>query len=416
MEPLRLDRVRDARIRRLTDFLDGKGIGFDQHTRVRWWNGFGSQVHPTLGILLDSIELGTVLERTGRLKGAAGRSPEEIARRLPYAVDFIVAHEHGHLVQYRMLPRDSVERPELTRVIECSADMIGALTLMYAYLTEAIESDIAAAAETVTDFGHVIGARDWLDGTTHPLPEERRLCIAHGTGLAGALSTLLRARNADLTADSVAARRWLSERAPELIDSVTTMVAWSVRRADSLLATRSVATGSLTLATVRDSALPPFIRRVGAAAVSGHAAFVNLRSVRAPGRRDRHILRIALDAPWECTIGPSGAREEAWCGRIERASASDAEATWAALEQSADSTFAAMGWRREPTPPDDPDLPPELGANRAKVTFRAPASGGRPGAWAELTFSMDSAFSPTAQLPPRYQFGLTFFVARPRND
>src|SRR5439155_23679319 len=80
-------------------FLDSAGtrtLGLAP-SRIRKWNGFGSQAHPRLGILVDGDELDTLLTKVRRYKGMVGIAPDEIARRAEWAVRFLVSHEYGHL-------------------------------------------------------------------------------------------------------------------------------------------------------------------------------------------------------------------------------------------------------------------------------------------------------------------------------
>ena len=345
-----------ARLERTTPARDGTP------TPVRWWNGFGTQAHPTLGILVDSIELADVINRVGSSKGQAGVPPTEIQRRLPYVYEFLVAHEHGHLLQYRELPPDSVGNLDMTRIIECSADFIGGFNTRNTFRERAMPDDtLSIPMQTVRDFGFVIGASDWLDATTHPLPEQRRECIKAGLA------------------------------AGRLPDGVTNLVRWSLERATALSKQGAVSLGSEVFSVVRDTSLGRVVTALAQAAAQGRDAMRRLRAGDAPG--GAFLLREAMAPPWRCTTRAQDDGEVATCRRTLREGEARARVLYDSVRTHVESVLEADGWIQSGevrSAPEETHL--AFAAFSRRTGLQLPR--------VELTLGMTGGGNPTAQLAP----------------
>ncbi|MGH7512925.1 MAG: hypothetical protein ACREOQ_08385, partial [Gemmatimonadales bacterium] len=308
----------DSLLLNMVAYLDssaGPAFGL-KGTRLRRWDGYGSQAHPALGILIDGQELAELVGKVTQLKGMAGVPKEEAQRRVQYVLRFLVAHEYAHLMQYKAFGPAAVDDPDSTRIIECGADLIGGLEyreflgVRYGARPPPIE-----AIETPRDFGYVVGAPDWLDGTTHPGPESRRLCIVTGMGTAGALSSAAAYQQGARDSAAVQAVEYLRKEEPELYQGRVDLMTWSRVKARKLASGRAVVDGSQDLAVVRDSSLTRLVGKLAAAAIQGSAALRRYRGGHPPGDSTGYLLREALDPPWECTARERLGAEEAFCGQ-----------------------------------------------------------------------------------------------------
>ena len=376
----------DSTMLEMAGFLDREvgpryGLGA---TQVRHWDGYGTQAHPTLGILVDSIEIAGLLGQVTSHKGGAGVPADEISRRLEYVVRFLIAHEYAHLLQYRSLGPDLVASPDATRIIECGADLLGGVELAE-YLTSRFGSDVPhAATQTAVDFGYVVGGSDWLDGTMHPLAEDRRECIQRGI-----------------------------EHARERSEGTESLMSWSQRRSREIVSARSVVDSSAVLAVVRDSSVELLVGRLAAAAMKGTGALRAFRGERAPASQPPISWREALPPPWECVIGQVDGAETARCSSTIRGSGDEVEFAFVVGQ-----VRSALGsqWRQA-----------AAGAGRAvgrgggmtlsrrttlkQATFAPKRSSGRRAARIEVVLDQD-ALSSTAQLEPESMVTLTVRARR----
>ena len=314
-------------------------------SRIRKWNGFGSQAHPTVGVLVDRDEVDTLLTKVRVLKGMAHVAPEEITRRAEWAVRFLVAHEHAHLVQYHVFGADSVENPASTRIIECGADIFGGYQYQRYLDARALSDSVPPAARAAAeDFGYVIGSNDWLDGTAHPLPENRHDCIGTGMSAAAGMDALAGARRG--AGDSLADPRvrWLTEREPVLRAGRISAIEWSRVRARELAAVGAVVGGSMELAVVRDTSLGTLVRHLAALAEQGSTALRALRSDLAPGAASTYLLREALPPPWQCSIATVNGVEQAECRYTTLTGATEAKALVSQLRERVRVALESDGW------------------------------------------------------------------------
>lgn len=379
----------DSAMLAMAAYLDatrGRAAGLPP-TRVRRWDGFGTQAHPRVGILVDRQEIDGLLERVAEIKTFRGVPRADVARRLEYVVRFVVAHEYAHLLQYRDVGGDAVDAPNATRVVECAADLVGGITYRSwaggAFAPSPVPDDVI---RTPTDFGLLVGASDWLDGTTHPLPDDRRTCIAEGFATA---------------------ERDAPDSAPEAGfeggSGRTTLVRWSLARARDLAGRHTVVGANLEVAVVRDTSAARAVGRLAEAAAGGAAGLRALRTaVAAPGDSTGVLLREALPAPWECTAhtAPDGA-ELGSCVLEVRAASDDARRQFASLAASVGRVLAGAGWttrRAEPTGPGGP-TPPGAGA--------AVAFGEGGGATVVLAMAGDADPAPSVQRLPASRLTVT---------
>lgn len=321
-----------------------------QASRIRKWNGFGSQAHPTVGVLVDGDEINMLLTKVRIMKDRANVAPEEITRRAEWAVRLLVAHEHAHLVQYHVFGKDSVENPASTRVIECGADIFGGYQYQMYLDARALSDSVPAAARAAAeDFGYVIGSTDWLDGTAHPLPENRHACIAAGISAAAGMDALSRARQGvgDSLSDPLV--KSFAEREPALRAGRISAIEWSRVRARELAAVGAVVGGTKELAVVRDTSLGKLVRHLATLAEQGSAKLRTLRSDRAPGGRVTYLLREALPPPWQCSIATVDGVEEAGCNYTVFTDSSEADTLIAQLRERVRIALAIDGWSQVPS-------------------------------------------------------------------
>jgi hypothetical protein len=410
MRPLDAHQPLDSVMLEMVAFLDsaiGPAWGLPT-TRIRQWDGFGSQAHPTLGILVDEEEIGTLIERVESMKGSAGVPPAEIERRLPNVVRFLIAHEYGHLIQYRRFGVEAVAAPNATRVIECGADLLGGMSYRtYLASRYPVGPLPAAAEETAIDFGYVVGAADWLDGTTHPLPEDRRACIRRGVDVSVALANrkLVQAGGADPAL--FASVRWLQENEPELYADQLDVLAWSEVRAKALASARAVVDSSAVLAVVRDSSVQRLVRRLADAAAKGEPTLRAFRSELAPGESDRWLLRESLAPPWQCTSGEVGGTETARCEQVVRTGRPVAWAVYEAMVTAVGEALNGLPWTQAQQEPVSGAV--ELGA----AVFVSGDGDPKASKAARIRVSLAQApGSMTMQMPPQ---SIIAIVVRARN-
>lgn len=391
MEPMRPNEATDSLMLDMVAWLDrSAGAAYRLGTtRVRRWPGFGTHAHPTMGILVDTGEVGWLLRETRRYKGAAGVAEEKIGPRLEYVIRFMMAHEYGHLLQYRYFGTDSVLNQNATRVIECAADLLGGFEIHRFLLSRFPDGTFPEASEQAAiDFGYIVGANDWLDGTTHPLREDRRLCIRRG----------VEARDSE----------------PELTRDSLDLVAWAQQRARAIVSAGEIVDSNAVLAVVRDSSPVTLVRELAAASSSGGPALRKLRGAPAPGppgAPPRYLLREALPAPWECLTALYQKAESALCTRQGR-EPDFLEPTFDRLVASVDQTLRGTRWRKIQA-----SIVAPLGSENREIMGKTlyGVAGSRPddprAARIEVLF-VKYPPSMTAQMGPSYQVMLFFRAKR----
>ena len=412
----------DSLLLNMVAYLDaaaGPAFGLT-HPRLRGWDGYGSQAHPVLGILIDGQELAQLVGKVTALKAMAGVPKAEAERRVQYVLRFLVAHEYAHLMQYQAYGEAAVNDPDSTRVIECGADLIGGLSYReFLGVRYGSRPPPDEAIATARDFGYVVGAPDWLDGTTHPLPEDRRLCIVTGMGTAGALNGAFAYRHGARDSASVRAADYLRREEPELDQAIdhgtVNLMAWSRVKARKLAAAGAVVDGSQVLAVVRDSSVTRLVGKLAAAAVQGSAALRRFRGGHAPDDSTAYLLREALPPPWECTISERLGGEEAYCGQNIRSDAAGRSLMFDRLVYQVKRGLGE-GWHQVQPDTTASGYTRPWGKDDQRVVF---VSGG--GAaydlvtpQIELALSGGEMFSP-AQLPARYLLSITVRSAAARS-
>jgi len=411
MEPMRPGEATDSVMLDMVAYLDRTSGAKYQlgETRVRRWPGFSTQAHPTMGILVDTGQVTSLLGEVRRHKGAAGVPEEKIEPRLEYVIRFMMAHEYGHLMQYSHFGTDSVLSLNATRVIECAADLLGGFELRSFLASRYPEGMFPEASEQAAiDFGYIVGANDWLDGTTHPIREDRRLCIGRGVGAQRALA---HAKGSATDSLSLVLRRWARDSEPELTQGSIDLVDWAQLRARAIVSAREIVDSSAVLAVVRDSSPVRLVRELAAASAEGGQALRRLRGPQAPrqsGAPAAYLLREALPVPWECVIAECDNAETALCTRQGR-EPDFLEPTFDRLVASVEQTLRGTQWRRIQAPL----VPPlYLGADR-EILGKAQygVTGSRPAdpraARIEVLF-VKYAGSMTQQMAPRYEVVLVF--------
>ena len=319
MAPLNPRDTVDWRMLALLSFLDGRA-GRDSGvppTRIRYWDGYRTQAHPTLGILVDRVELKHLFDSLRSLKGMMGVPAAAIQQRISYVTLFLVAHEYGHLQQYQRFGIPAVVAPDSTRLIECGADLLGGAG--YRSFLASLDGSVAWPKEALpaaVDFGHVVGSTDWLDGTDYPLAEHRRKCIEAGIEVATA--------------------------GPRIHVGGVDIVDWSRLQARTILSQESVVDSSAVFQVVRDTSAMLAIRKLAMAAAKGEKELRKLRSGRAPDRGGlKYLLRDALPTPWKCTIGSHRGSETASCAYR---TVGDPGAELARVEDMVSAAIAGADW------------------------------------------------------------------------
>jgi hypothetical protein len=384
-------------------------------TRIRRWDGFGSQAHPREGILIDGAQVRGLLQTVGSLKGMRGVAERQIAERAEWALRFIVAHEYAHMVQYSHFGRDTVEKRENGRVIECAADLIGGYQYQV-FLVVKSQYDVVPdiAMDVATDFGYVIGAEDWLDGTSHPLPEQRRMCIATGMGAARGMMVMQAARRgqADSAVDPTV--KWLADNEPDLKSGKLSFMDWSMTRARGILqGGGAVASGSSADDVVRDTSVARLIGILGQLAQQGSDSMMVLRAGPAPTASGRvFLLRASLPPPWQCTIARARSGETATCGRDWRTGLEFARAQFDTLVSHFRDLLKNTPWIETKSEADE-SAPRQLHANVASAHFTL--RGGDPDdeRTPRIEVFLGSALEQTAaQLPPGFTLGFSVRAGR----
>ena len=386
---------------------DGGAIALGgPRSRIRKWNGFGSQAHPSLGILIDGDEVKALLESVRRYKGMVGVSREQITERAEWAVRFLVSHEYAHLVQYNFFGKDSVENPAATRVIECGADILGGYQYQV-YLNVRAMSELVpeSARDAARDFGYVIGANNWLDGTTHPLPENRRNCIGSGMSAGLAMGVLSYARLGTVDSLTNSLIKWLAENEPDLRFGRITAIEWSRVKARELAAIGSVVGENKELEIVRDTSVARIVLRLASAATKGEAELRKLRGPRLSRGGNDYLLREALSPPWQCSIATSRRFEEAECSYQLRTRRESADTLMAELVQQIRTAVKGTAWV-EARSEINQDAPGELRKNFRRVFFTiGGAVPDDPEVIRVDVFLGDSLSDATSQLPAGYVIG-----------
>lgn len=253
-------------------------------TRIRNWEGFSTQAHPVAGILVDRPEVDGLVKLLKDHKELAGVPNDEIERRVNHVVQFLVGHEYAHLVQYALLPRDSVESVNATRIIECAADIVGAaLHQRYARARFGEGKLLEAALAATANFGWEIGAGNWLDGTSHPIREHRMQCIQVGQGT--------------------------------MIADAQELTAWSLSESRRITSVGSAVDRDKGVAVSRDSSMAAFLSELTTLASRGAAAMLDLQGPALP-EPGMFILRKSLSTPWRCVLGVEEGRSTAICDVI----------------------------------------------------------------------------------------------------
>jgi predicted Zn-dependent protease with MMP-like domain len=130
--------------------------------------GFGSNFsRPDEGIFLDAH----------RLKQLRDSLPEASLRQV---VRFVLAHEWGHMVQFRRLPEDTLADSARRRVIECEADMIAGSALAVLAENQGSAADFREATNSFIALAFNTGLPVWDFPWMHPNPSQRSLCITVG--------------------------------------------------------------------------------------------------------------------------------------------------------------------------------------------------------------------------------------------
>jgi hypothetical protein len=341
----------------MVSFLDrhaGERFGLPP-TRIRRWDGFGTQAHPDLGILVDDQEISRLLDEVSTLKLRAGRSPAEIKSRLHYVLRFLVAHEYGHLMQYRYFGRDFVNSANATRIIECAADLLGGFNyrmyLTSRYTPAALPQE---AIEVPEGFGYVIGSRDWLDGTVHPTVEDRTRCIHTGITAAAGVNAVTALRGGSTDSSMVRSAKSLEADEPELFSRAVDLMGWSQLRAWRITSAHSVVGRTAELDVIRagpdvDAALENTLRTLANAAAKGKHELRKHRSSRAPGGESKvYLLRESLPVPWRCTIGEVNQAEEALCQDDSRDSRESMQIRMKEVVRSLEAVLNRRVWKQPP--------------------------------------------------------------------
>jgi hypothetical protein len=302
-----------------------------------------------------------------------------------------------------------MDSPDSTRVIECSADLIGGLTY-YRFMNSNFggQQYPAEAFNTARDFGYVIGSPNWLDGRAHPLPENRRLCIATGMGIAGALNGLAAVRHGATDSASLRSAKFLETEEPGLYHGALTLMGWSRLRGRQLgAAGGAVVDGSRELAVVRNSSVSRLVRVLAEAAVRGDTALRRFRAGRPPGDDTGYLLRQSLPPPWQCFADERLKAEEAACVESIRMGPEARQKALESLIRGVEQGLAGTPWRRVVLDPDDRGLPWPLNVEHLVAVYvHSGEAYDLECPQVEISLSLSEMF-PTAQLPPRYQLALT---------
>lgn len=293
------------------DSVHGRVVG-RSNTRIHRWTGFPTLAHPTAGILVNGEEIEGLLSNLRSEKELGGLSREEIERRVPHVVQFAVAHEYAHLIQYALLPRDSVDARSATRVIECAADITGgAMHRGYVMLRFSDDATRRGALDATAHFAWLIGAPDWLDGTSHPEPHQRTACIQAGqnTSVVGA----------------------------------NELLAWALTRAREITSSGIIAGRDVRPAVSVDESIVNFVKELASLATRG--AEVMARDLRGPSLQVDTVFVLRRTMPgWRCMLH---VRADASTARCEMSMFTDQAATeFERLALSVREALAAGPWKQ----------------------------------------------------------------------
>lgn len=140
---------------------------FGFYVPVRLSQRGGSVSHPDDGIALDARQL-------QRLRDSL---PEASLRQV---VRFVLAHEWGHMVQFRRLGRETLGDTTRRRVIECEADMIAGGALALLAENQGGAADFRGTSNGFIALAFNAGLPVWDFPWMHPNPSQRSLCITVG--------------------------------------------------------------------------------------------------------------------------------------------------------------------------------------------------------------------------------------------
>jgi hypothetical protein len=169
--PLDVTNPLDRTVRSIMDELDQFN---SMQTAVYWADGSGSNAHPAAGIGLDRAEV----------RKLAGK---ETPGTLRAVILFVLAHEQGHMAQFRYYDLVDMANPTKRRAVECQADILAGLSFTAIELRHANPRDFAASAQEaqadssrIMQIAQKIGSPEWDDQTTHPRPEQRARAVSLG--------------------------------------------------------------------------------------------------------------------------------------------------------------------------------------------------------------------------------------------
>lgn len=405
LRPMDAAQKHDATMLAMAAYLDstvGRTLGVSA-TPIRWWHGFGTQAHPTQGILVDDGELAGLSAELLRQKGLAGVPLDMASPRALHALRFVVAHEYGHLLQYRVLPADSIGSSGLTRVVECSADLLGGM-MFRRYMRQASFDDSTREVGrlTASHFGSVIGSPDWLDATAHPTPRLRQRCIDVGMENATALSLALQGGSPRDSAERAYAQR-MRRDAPGLSPDVRSVVRWSFEKARQLVGpvVPDAHWDATNLSVVRDTTVPAAVARLSRAALRGASAITALKGAHAPGTTSTFVLTESLPTPWQCILGNVDSAPAGVCAVEGHDNDEGARDTYNATVIAVRDGLAATDWTMD--------------AKTDTTSFAVRGKGSLQGRSARITVVLDQQQRPSdmmAQQPPRFGVTITFSAQR----
>jgi hypothetical protein len=255
-------------------------------------NSAGSASHPSAGIILDARQL-------ARLRaGLPDATVEEVTR-------FLLAHEWGHMVQFRHIPLATLTDTSQRRMLECEADMIGGSILaMIAADKRGGPEAFRAATHRFIALAFDVGLPTWDFPWMHPSPIQRTVCITLG-GVAGMHMAMI--RTYEITHDSMVLRdinrsRTINRR---LFGPGDSIVPWMTREA------RAIVTGVPTLIDATDfpADVSAEIRAIARAAQYGADTL----------RAHRDDLR--LSGVWQCAFDDTVSAAQIRCTWPDLASA-----------------------------------------------------------------------------------------------
>jgi hypothetical protein len=134
--------------------------------------GIGAMAHPSQGIILDAQQLQRLRDS---LPSASFRD----------VIRLLLAHEWGHMVQFRRYPMAELTDSTQRRHLECQADMIaGSILAPIIGQSPVGQESFRDASYRMIALAFNIGRPVWDFPWMHPNPVQRQLCITTG-GVAG---------------------------------------------------------------------------------------------------------------------------------------------------------------------------------------------------------------------------------------